>query len=614
MAFVRRLFGVLWRALDGLRKALHLILLLLIFAVLLIAVRQPLPLVPSRAALVLRPSGRLVEQLSGSVLDRSLGAVAGPRDPETLVRDLTDAIRGATQDERIVAMVLDTGELAGGGLTKLKTVAAALADFRKAGKKIYAYGRYASQDQYYLMAQADEAYLDPAGAVEVAGFASYGLYFHDALERLGVDVNVFKVGTHKTYTEMYTRQDMSPEEREQTGAWLAPLWQSYQDGVEHARALPPGTVAAYVRDAVTGLAAADGDAALFAQQRGLISGRKTWAEFEQQLITLVGKDEASHSFNAIGHDEYLAATRPKAALSRRPPVQVAVVVASGHIVDGDRPPGEIGGDSFAEVLRKVRFDKDVKAVVLRIDSGGGSMLASEVIRQEVAALKAAGKPVVASFSSVAASGGYYIAMNADEIWAEPTTITGSIGVFAVVPTFQRTLGKLGVASDGLATTPIAGAIHLERELDPSVKKILQLGVEHAYRDFVGKVAEARGKKPEEIEKVAEGRVWVSTDALEFGLIDHLGNVGDAIAAAAKRAQLESGGYAISWREKELSWKELMVKQLRTESQAAAQTLGLVATPHPELTRVVDAAEATLRGLAAFNDPRRLYYYCGCELR
>jgi protease-4 len=614
MALLGRVFRVLWRVLDGLRKFLHLLLLLALLAVLLVAVRQPLPLVPSKAALVVHPEGRLVEQLSGRPWERSVGALTADHEPETLVRDLVDAIRAATSDDRIKVMVLDTEDLAGGGLTKLQAVAAAIQAFRASGKKVLAFSHYATQEQYYLMAQADEAYLDPQGAVGVIGYAAYHLYFHEALDKLGVDVNVFKVGTHKSYTEPFTRQDMSPEDREQTVRFLTPLWQSYAQGVEKARRLPAGTIDAYVGDAVQGLREAGGDTALLAQQRGLVTGRKTRLEFDKELIGLVGEDSASHSFNAIGHAEYLAAARPEAALSRHPDGQVAVVVAAGSIVDGDAPPGEIGGNSLAAVLRKVRFDKDVKAVVLRIDSGGGSMLGSEVIRQEVEALKAAGKPVVASFSSVAASGGYYIAMDADEIWAEPTTITGSIGVFGVVPTFQKTLGKLGVATDGVETSPLAGALHLERNLDPAVREVLQLGVEHAYHEFVDHVARARGRPPADIEGIAEGRVWIGTEAHQLGLVDQLGDLDKAVEAAAKRAKLRPGKYGTSLREEELSWRESLLRQLRTEGAAIGRTLGLIAPEPSALGRLVGAAERELRVLAAFNDPRHLYFYCACELR
>ena len=611
MGFIGRSFRFLWRALDALRRVLHLLLLLVLFALLFIATRHPLPMVPSRAALVVRPEGRLVEQLTGSSFGRSLGLVTGDHEPETLVRDVVDAIRGAASDARIKVLVLDTSQLGGGGLTKLRAVAAAVADFRKSGKKVLAFGRYAEQEQFYLMAQADEVYLDPAGAIGVVGFAAYGLYFHEALDRLGVQINVFKVGTHKSYTEAFTRQDMSPEDREQTVGWLQPLWQAYQAGVEQARQLPAGTVQAYVTDAAAALRAAGGDAARLAEERKLVTGRKTWLEFEAEIEGLVGEDDSTHSFNAIGHADYLAALHTDSPLSRRPAPTVAVLVAAGNMVEGTAPPGEIGADSFVTLLRSVRHDDDVKAVVLRIDSGGGSLMASEQIRQEVAQLRATGRPVVASFSSVAASGGYYIAMETDQIWAEPTTITGSIGVFGMVPTFAGTLAKVGVASDGVATSPLAGAMHLERNLGPEARDVLQQGVEHAYRDFVARVATARKRSPEEIEKVAQGRVWIGTEARELGLIDQLGGADQAITAAAGLAHLAPGKYGIRWREQELTWRERLVRQLRNDGESVLRTFGLAAAPPAVVGRVLGEAERELRALAGFNDRRHIYVYCGC---
>ena len=613
MGVVGRLFHGLWRFLDGLRKVLHLLLLLFLVGILWAAARHPLPLVPARAALVVRPEGRLVEQLTGSPFDRSIGMLTGDHEPETLVRDVVEAIRAAAKDERIGALVLDPSQMTGAGLTKLRAVGDAVQEFRKSCKKVLAYSRYASQEQYYLMAQADEAYLEPSGAIGVIGFAAYGLYFHDALDKLGVEVNVFRVGTHKSFTEPYTRQDMSPEDREQTQGWLTPLWQAYATGVESARKLPAGTVDAYVAEAVPALKAADGDAARLAEERRLIDGRKTLLEFERLLVGLVGEDRTTHSFNAISHADYLVAAHPEAALTRHPAGEVAVLVAAGNIVDGERPAGEIGGDSFSDIVRGARYDDDVKAVVLRIDSGGGSMLASEVIRQEIAALKAAGKPVVASFSSVAASGGYYIAMDADEIWATPTTITGSIGVFGLVPTFEKTLAKLGVASDGVATSKIAGAMHLERSLPAEEKALFQAGVEHAYRDFVGRVAKARNKTPAEIEQIAEGRVWIAPDAARLGLVDHLGDLDGAVLAAAKLAKLAPGKYEVTFREKELTWRERLLRELRTEGRAAARGLGLAPAAPAAVLRVLGAFERQLAAIASFNDPRHLYSYCGCSL-
>ncbi|MBS0375442.1 MAG: signal peptide peptidase SppA [Proteobacteria bacterium] len=612
MGVLGRILSGVWRFLDGLRKVLHLALLLALLALVWAAARHPLPLVPSRAALVLRPQGRLVEQLSASALDRSLGFVDAEHEPETLLRDLIETVRAATKDDRIRVLVIDPSQLTGGGLTKLASLAEAIQGFRHAGKKVLAWGRYATQEQYFLMAQADEVYLEPTGAVGVVGYAAYGLYFHDALDKLGVTVNVFKVGTHKSFTEPFTRQDMSPEDREQTLGWLTPVWQAYAAGVEQARGLPAGSVDRYVADAVSGLREADGDAARYAQLRQLISGRKTQLEFERELIGLVGEDKSTHSFNAIDDGDYLAAIRPESALRRHAPAEVAVLVAAGNIVDGEAPAGEIGGDTFAAIVREARLDDDVKAVVLRIDSGGGSLLASEVIRQEVAALKAAGKPVVASFSSVAASGGYYIAMDADAIYAAPTTITGSIGVFGLVPTFERTLGKLGIGSDGVATSPLAASMHLERGLTKETQAVAQLGVEHAYRDFVGRVAAARRRSPADIEKVAEGRVWGGREARGLGLVDELGDLDAATAAAARRAGLAAGKYQVTFREKELGWRERLLRELRAEGAQVARASGLA--PAAPLARALDAFGLELRALGRFNDPRQLYAYCACELR
>ena len=611
MGIIGRSFGLLWRALDALRRVLHLLLLLMLFGVLLVVTRHPLPLVPSRAALVVRPEGRLVEQLSSSPIGRSFGFVAGDHESETLVRDVVDAIRSAARDDRIKVLVLDTEQLTGGGLTKLRAVAAAIAEFRASGKKVLAFGRYADQDQFYLLAQADEVYLDPAGAIGVNGFASYGLYFHEALDKLGVQINVFKVGTHKSFTEPFTRQDMSPEDREQTVGWLTPLWRAYQSGVEQARHLPAGTVQAYVTDAPSALRAVGGDAARLAEERKLVTGRKTWLEFAAQVEQLVGADDTTHLFNAISTTDFLAARHTDSSLTRHPAGTVAVLVAAGSIVEGEAPTGEIGADSFATMLRSARHDPDVKAVVLRIDSGGGSLIASETIRQEVAALRATGKPVVASFSSVAASGGYYIAMEADQIWAEATTITGSIGVFGLLPTFAGTLGKLGVASDGVATTPLAGAMHLERNLAPEVRDLLQQGVEHAYREFVARVAAARKQTPDDIEKIAQGRVWIGTEAQKLGLVDRLGDAEAAIKSAAELAHLAPGKYAISWREKELTWRERVVRELRTEALAFPAALGLAPAPPAVVLRVLGDAERELRVLSSLNDRRHLYLYCGC---
>lgn len=602
-----------WRVLDGVRRGVHLVLMLAVAAVILAASHHSLPMVPSKAALVVHFDGRLVEQSSDDALGQSIRAVSGsPAESQVVLRDVVAAIRTAAKDARIQALVLETENLAGGGLTKYRSVADAIETFRHSGKPVYAHGRYVSQDQYYLLAQADHAYLDPAGLIDVTGYAAYGLYFRDALDKLGVTVNVFKVGTHKSFTEPFTREDQSPEDREQTLGWIKPLWATYRSDIEHRRHLKDGTLDHYVNDAVALMKSTEGDAAKLAQQQGLVEALKTRLEFDKEIAGLVGEDSSTHSFNAIDSDAYVDATESDRQI-RHSSGEVAVLVAQGEIVTGERGPGTIGSDTYAGLLRDARFDDDVKAVVLRIDSGGGSMLASEIIRQEVAALKAAGKPVIASFSSVAASGGYYIAMEADEIWASPTTITGSIGVFGMVPTFERTLGKLGVASDGVATSPLAGSLDVERALTPETKTVMQLGVEHAYHEFVGRVASTRKKDPAAIEAIAEGRVWIGTDAQQRGLVDHLGDLDAAERAAAARANLPADHYSITWLEKDLSWKQKLLRAFDAsgEGMIARWTGRTVPTG---AVRAYTAAERQLRALQALDDPRRIYAYCGCDLR
>jgi len=610
----RNRFARLWRALDALRRGLHLILLLIIFGGLWIATRSPAPSMPKRAALVLKLEGRLVEQISTDPIDRAVAEAAGRPQPETLVRDVVAAIKSAAKDDRVQALVIETKNLEGSGLTKYQDISKALEEFRKSGKKILAWGDSVTQGQYYMMAQADEVYLDPSGFILVNGFGAYRMYFKDVIAKLEVDVNVFKVGTHKSYVEQFTRSDMSPEDREQTVAWIKPMWQAYQAGIVSTRKLPDTALDSYIADVVPGLKEAGGDPALLAENRKLVTGLKTRIEFDKRVAELVGVDEDSHSFNAIDHRDYLQVRRPDDKQFAHKSDKVAVVVAVGDIVDGERPPGEIGGDSFAKVLREVRFDKEIKAVVLRVDSPGGSMLASERIRQEIDALKVAGKPVVASFSSVAASGGYYIAMDTDEIWAEPTTITGSIGVFALVPTFQRTLSKLGIGVDGVATSPLAGGGRLDRELAPEVKTVLQLGVEDAYSKFIGHVADARKKTPAEIDAVAQGRVWIADDALKHGLVDHLGDLRDAVKSAATRAKLSEGEYQTVWRERRLTWQERLLKDLRTRAARLMVRLGLAGNQPSAVSQVLGFFEEQLKSLELLNDRRGIYYYCPCDLR
>jgi protease-4 len=603
-------FGLVWRILEGVRRVLHLILLLIIFGFVLAALHTSIPSVPRSAALVLAPEGELVEQLAVDPVRRAIGQASGGPAPETLLKDVIDAIQLAKGDSRIKLIVLQLGNLTPSGLSKLQEIGAALREFRAAGKRVVAAADSMDQTQYYLAAQAGEVYLDPLGLVYVDGFSYYRMYLKDAIDKLGVDVNVFKAGTFKSYTDQFSRSDMAPSEREESSVWLEALWNAYGQDVTRARSMPANALNEYIAEEPAALAAVNGDAAKLALQRGLVTALKSRREVADDLKGLVGEDPDNHSFNAIGMSQYLAAARSKRVLKSKSDARVGIVVASGEILDGHQPPGTIGGESTADLLRQARYDATVKAVVLRVDSPGGSMFASEQILREVQALRKAGKPVVVSMSTYAASGGYYIAAAANQIFASPTTLTGSIGVFSVVPTFQRTLEKLGVKVDGIGTTPLAGDMRMERSLGPAARQILQTSVEHAYAEFLMRVGEGRKKSVTEVDKIAQGRVWAGVDAQRIGLVDHLGGLKDASDAAAKLAEMGSE-YDAEYIESEMTLREELLMQLRSESLQMARMMGLIA-PRSELDRALDPVVEQARSIAKLNDPRGLYAYCWCR--
>ncbi len=612
MGLIRALLGLLkglLYALDGLRKVLHLILLLFIFGALLAASHTTLPFIPHRAALVLAPQGRIVEEISGNPLERALAEASGDMREETLLRDLVDVVDHARDDDRIRALVLDLDGLDRAGLPALQDLAQSIRWFRESGKKVYAHGEAFTQRQYYLAAQADEVYLDPFGYVLLDGYSYYRSYLAGTVDKLAVDINVFKVGSHKTYPDTWTRGDMSPEDRENARTWVTALWDGYKADVAEARKLEPALIQAYADEAAAGVKATAGDLAQYALARGLVDGLKTREEFDAIVAEVAGKDDDTGAFKAVDWHSYLSVVRSDEVLEHGGDGTVGVIVASGEILDGEQPPGLIGGDTLAARLREVRDDDDYQAVVLRIDSPGGSMMASELIRREVAALSAAGKPVVASMATVAASGGYYIAMDADHIVAAPTTITGSIGVFAVIPTFQRTLAKIGVTSDGFGTTDLAGAMELDRALGQEAKQILQANVEHAYRTFVDGVARSRDRRPEEIDSLAQGRVWTGADAHAAGIVDEMGGVDEAIAEAAKLAGLKEG-YDVEWIERDLSWRDVIAMRLQS---AAAWLVNATMPRSPTALPGVGAAMTELRALLALAATGRPVYLCRCRL-
>jgi protease IV len=603
-------FGLVWRILEGIRKVLHLVLLLVIFGFILAALHTSIPMVPRTAALIIAPQGELVEQLSGDPVRRAFGEASGGPAPETLLRDVTDAIAAAKTDSRIKLIVLDLDSLEASGLSKLQEVGAAIRDFRASGKRVLAASNSLDQTQYYIAAQAGEVYLDPMGSVSVDGFSYYRMYYKDAIDKLGVDFNVFRAGTFKSFTDQFSRSDMAPSEREETSVWLEALWNAYTQDVSRARSLPAGALNDFVTSQPASLQVVNGDMAKMALQRGLVTALRSRRQVADDLKGLVGEDSDSHSFNSIGMNQYLLAMRGKRVLKSKSDARVGIVVAAGEIFDGHRPPGSIGGESTADLLRQARYDNAVKAVVLRVDSPGGSEFASEIILREVQALRKAGKPVVVSMSTYAASGGYYISAAANQIFASPTTLTGSIGVFSFIPTFEHTLEKVGVKVDGIGTTPLAGDLRIDRPLGPVTKQILQLSVDHAYAQFLRRVADGRKKSVDDVDKIAQGRVWAGVDAQRIGLVDHLGGLKDATDAAAKLGEL-GADYDVEYIEPELSLREELLMQIRSQAVRIGRMVGII-PPRSDVERLLDPLLEQARSIAQLKDPRGLYAYCWCR--
>jgi protease-4 len=477
--------------------------------------------------------------------------MGGEREEEVQLRDLLRALDAARDDKRIERVLLRVDRLEPTGYASLREVAAALAKLRASGKQVVAFGETFTQEQYLLAAQANEVYLDPMGGMFLEGLDRYRQYYREGLQdKLGVDVHLFKVGEYKSAAEPYVLDAASPQAKEADLFWMNDVWQRFLGDVARARKLTPQQLAAGIDTLPEGIAAAQGDLARFALQQKLVDGLKTEEDVDDLLAERGVEDaDAEDGFREVSLEGYLRhIDRGLAAVDERP--QVAVVVAEGEIRGGEQPPGTVGGDSTAALLREARDDENIKAVVLRVDSPGGEVFASEQIRREVVKLKASGKPVVVSMGDLAASGGYWIAMDADRIYADPSTITGSIGIFGLIPTIPRSLQKIGVRTDGVGTTRFAGAFDITRPLDPDVGNVIQTVIEKGYRDFTGKVAHARGRSVEQIDAIARGRVWSGAQAHERGLVDAFGGLDAAVADAAARAKLgKPDAYRVRYVEK-----------------------------------------------------------------
>jgi protease-4 len=592
-----------WRGIDAARRVfVNLIFVALVIVLLVVLFSDDSPEIADGTALVIAPKGQLVEQLTGQSIQRAVDEARGAVPPETLLKDVLDAIEAAKDDDRVQALVLNLSAFGGGRMTKLQDVRDAIVDFKTSGKKVIAVSDFYAQDAYFLAANADEILVNKMGGVILEGFGRYKMYYKEGIDRLGLDVHVFRVGEYKSAVEPYLRNDMSPEAKEANLEWLGDLWRIYLEDVAAARGMTVEQLEEYANEFPRLIDESNGDTAKAALDFGIVDQALTRIEVREHLIELVGEDEDTHSYNRIAFSEYLKELDEDRFGRKAKGDRVGVVVARGTILDGSHPAGTIGGDSTAALIRQARNDENIKAIVLRVDSGGGSAFASEIIRRECEKARVDGKPVIASMGSVAASGGFWISTSSDQIWAYPSTITGSIGIFGMFPTYQRPLAKhLGVRVDGVSTAPLAG-IRPDRELPEEVGQVIQTMIDQGYREFLDRVAKSRGMTPEEVDLVARGRVWSGEDAHELGLVDNLGDLDDAIAAAAELAELGED-YEVSYIEKEVKFKEKILKELMARGIRAA---GPEFASDSALEDVIRQIQRSAAEFAALNDPNHVY--------
>lgn len=601
------LFRWSWRVLNFIREfILNLFLIVLILAgvgiwLQLSSASSSEPV--QQGALKVDLSGVLVDKPSVSNrlsrISRQLLGASSDRLQENSLFDVVDAIRQAKSDKNITGMVLDLRDFAGGDQPSLQYVGKALREFRDAGKPIFALGDSYSQAQYYLASYATKVYLSPQGTVDLHGFATNGLYYKSLLDKLKVSSHVFRVGTYKSAVEPFLRDDMSPEARDADGRWVGQLWQNYLNTVSANRQITPQQLFPGAAGIISGLQAVQGDTATYALDNKLVDVLDSRAAADRELVKTFGWDKASNDYRNVSIYDYNV---------KQPTQQdgnIAVILASGAIMDGEESAGNVGGDTTAAQIRDARLDDKIKAIVLRVNSPGGSVTASEAIREELAAAHDAGKPVVVSMGGMAASGGYWISTPADYIVAAPSTLTGSIGIFGVINTVENSLSSIGVHSDGVATSPLAD-VSTTKALPTEVQQLMQLTIENGYRNFVGLVAASRHKTPQQIDAIAQGHVWTGSDAKANGLVDALGDFDDAVAKAAELAKVAKP--ELSWYQDDPGMIDLLLNQMNASVQAVLPAALKVWLPAP-VSEVMGALQAQPGLMNNLNDPQNRYAFC-----
>ena len=610
MSVLRRGFSAFWRGLDATRRTvfnvLFLLLLIVVAWALIFGGAKP---IRTKTALVLNLKGDLVEQHKGSVRDTVMAGFSGESRRTIQVRDVVHVLDAAAKDPNISSVLLLPEELDTAGLGALHEVAAAIDRVKAAGKPVIAWAGNYDQRQYLLAAHATEAYVHPMGSVMIEGFGRYRNYYRDALDKVGVTIHLMKVGTYKSFAEPYIGNGPSDAAKEAEAYLYNGLWSEYTANIEKQRKMPAGSIAKSIEELPQLLQAAKGNPAQLAKDLKMVDGLMTRDQIRELMIKRGMRDSDGETFRQIGFGDYLARQIPKVFGDG-----IGVIVASGNIVDGDASPGTIGGRSTSDLIRRAREDDHIKAVVLRIDSPGGSAFASELIRRELELTRAAGKPVVVSMGSVAASGGYWISMSADEVFADRSTVTGSIGVFAMLPTAEKVGEKLGIHTGGVTTTWLADAYNPLRTLDPRFTSVVQSMVDRIYVDFTTKAAAARKVPVEKIDEYGQGRVWTGLQAKERGLVDTIGGMGDALKSAAKRAKLE-GDYRISYIERDISPFEKALMSFGVSADTALRiqvNLGLAPALLPGTAlNEVQKELAFVNELTARKSPYAAITHCLC---
>lgn len=557
----------------------------------------------SRGALLLDISGVIVDKPDSSQrfskLSRQLLGASSDRLQENSLFDIVNTIRQAKDDRNITGIVMDLKNFAGGDQPSMQYIGKALKEFRDSGKPVYAVGENYSQGQYYLASFANKIWLSPQGVVDLHGFATNGLYYKSLLDKLKVSTHVFRVGTYKSAVEPFIRDDMSPAAREADSRWIGELWQNYLNTVAANRLIPAQQVFPGAQGLLVGLTKTGGDTAKYALENKLVDALASSAEIEKALTKEFGWSKTDKNYRAISYYDYALKTPADTGDS------IGVVFANGAIMDGEETQGNVGGDTTAAQIRDARLDPKVKAIVLRVNSPGGSVTASEVIRAELAAARAAGKPVVVSMGGMAASGGYWISTPANYIVANPSTLTGSIGIFGVITTIENSLDSIGVHTDGVSTSPLAD-VSITRALPPEAQQMMQLSIENGYKRFITLVADARHSTPEQIDKIAQGHVWTGQDAKANGLVDSLGDFDDAVAKAAELAKVKQ--WHLEYYVDEPTFFDKVMDNMSGSVRAMLPDAFQAMLPAP-LASVASTVKSESDKLAAFNDPQNRYAFC-----